>query len=387
MKDSAKRTILLSLLGSVSLLPLLVLPVMVGAFVDHLGLTESGAGWLASAGFLGSATGAILFALRIHHLDLRKIALAGLSLMIICDLASVGAVALPGGLLIGLRYVSGFGSAAVYAAVMTTYARRREPDRAYGLFMAMQFVFSAVGLYALPWLMPAVGIAGLFMIFVLLELAALMTLGQLPYRHERLGRVSGAPLEWNVLLTRTAIACLLGIGLFESYNMAQFTYVERMGQSMGFDADQIGMMLGVSTLLGIPGGFGVTLLGARFGHFKPILFAILAQVFAFCLLLFGTSQGSYFLALCLMGGAWGFTLPYFQAIEADIDRGGTVVVAGSFATGLAGFVGPAVAATLIRPGDYSVMLMTCIAVCLVVILLARYVTARVTPIGQQNACG
>ena len=59
-----------------------------------------------------------------------------------------------------------------------------------------------------------------------------------------------------------------------------------------------------------------------------------------------------------------------------------MVVAGSFATGLAGFVGPAIAASLVEPGDYSDMLMSCIAVGLVVILLARYVTSRVKPIGR-----
>ncbi len=382
MKDSLRRTVLLALLGSISLMTLLVLPVMVGAYVDHLGLSESEAGWLAAAGFLGTATGAILFALRIHHLDLHKIALMGLSLMIVCDAASIGAVGLPIALLTALRIAAGFGSAAVYAAVMTTYARRQEPDRAYGLFMAMQFVFSALGLFVLPWVVPDIGVTGLFAIFMVLDLAALMLVGQLPYRHERLGQVGGTRLEWNVLLTRASVACLLGIGLFESYNMAQFTYVERMGQSMGLDADQIGMTLGISTLMGIPGGFGVTLLGVRFGHFKPILIAVLAQVIAFCLLLYGSTLGSYFLAMCLLGMAWGFTLPYFQAIEADIDRGGTVVVAGSFATGLAGFAGPAVAASLVKPGDYSVMLMSCIVVGLVVILLARYVTSRVKPIGR-----
>ena len=79
--------------------------------------------------------------------------------------------------------------------------------------------------------------------------------------------------------------------------------------------------------------------------------------------------------------AWGFTLPYFQAIEADLDRGGTVVVAGGFATGFAGFIGPATAASLVRPGDYSTLLMSCFAVCFMVILLMRYVTARIKVTG------
>ncbi len=362
-------------------MPLLVLPVMVGSFVDNLGMTQSAAGWTASAGFLGGAAGAMLFALRIHHLDLRKIALAGLIVMTLSDAASMIAVSLPGWIFLVLRFSSGFGSAAVYAAVMTTYARRSEPDRAYGLFMAIQFSFSALGLFFLPSIMPELGITGLFAVFALLDLAALSVLSRLPYRHERLGRVPGAPMEWHVLMARTSVACLFGIGMFEAYNMAQFTYVERMGQSLGLDGGEIGLALGVSALLGIPGGFGVTWLGARFGHFKPIAVAIAAQAFALLLLLYGSGMPSYFIALCFLGFSWGFTLPYFQAIEADLDRGGTVVVAGGFATGFAGFIGPATAASLVRPGDYSTLLMSCVVVCFMVILVMRYVTARIKVTG------
>ena len=381
MKDSLLRTVLLALLGSVSLMPLLVLPVMVGGFVDYLGMTQSGAGWAASAGFLGSATGAILVALRIHHLDLRKIALAGLIVMIICDTASMIAASLPGWLFLVLRFGTGVGSAAVFAAVMTTYARRCEPDRAYGLFMAMTFAFSALGLYTLPSIMPALGITGLFVVFTLLDLIALGLLPRLPYRHERLGRVPGAPMEWRVLTARTSVACLFGFGMFEAYNMANYTYVERIGRSIGLEGGEIGLALGVSTIFGIPGGFGVTWLGARFGHFKPIAVAISVQAFALLGLLYGTGMLSYFIALCLMGFAWGFSLPYFYAIEAEIDRGGTVVVAGGFATGFAGFIGPATAASLVSPGDYSTLILSCVTVCLAVILLMRYVTARVTLAG------
>ena len=163
---------------------------------------------------------------------------------------------------------------------------------------------SKLGLFFLPSIMPTLGITGLFAVFALLDLAALSVLSRLPYRHERLGRVPGAPMEWHVLMTRTSVACLFGIGMFEAYNMAQFTYVERMGQSLGLDGGEIGLALGVSTLLGIPGGFGVTWLGARFGHFKPIAAAIAAQAFALLLLLYGSGMPSYFIALCFLGFAW-----------------------------------------------------------------------------------
>ena len=72
------QTIRASILGSVALLPLLVLPTMVGALVDHAGFTEAEAGWVASVGFAGSALGAIIAGLRIRHFDPRLLAVIGL---------------------------------------------------------------------------------------------------------------------------------------------------------------------------------------------------------------------------------------------------------------------------------------------------------------------
>ncbi|MGI9205282.1 MAG: hypothetical protein ACR2Q3_14800, partial [Woeseiaceae bacterium] len=58
MTSEGLRTIRLSALGSIAILPILILPTMVGALIEYSGFTESEAGWLATAGFVGSALGA-----------------------------------------------------------------------------------------------------------------------------------------------------------------------------------------------------------------------------------------------------------------------------------------------------------------------------------------
>ena len=52
------------------------------------------------------------------------------------------------------------------------------------------------------------------------------------------------------------------------------------------------------------------------------------------------------------------------------------MVAGGFATGAAGFAGPAIAALLVRPADYSLLLNTICAGLLIVIVLTWWVTRR-----------
>jgi MFS family permease len=375
-KDNLRRTVLLSFLGSISLMPLLVLPVMVGSFVDYLALSDSEAGYVASAGFLGGATAAIVISLRIHHMDLRRMAYAGLGLMVVADGGSIAAAQMPFWLFVILRFLSGIGGAAAYASVMGSFAGWRQPDRAYGLFMAIQFAFSAVGLYGLPWILPQTGVAGILVLFTVLDVLALFLVTHLPTVAERSGKGIKATVEWRVIFAATSILCLIAIGTFEAANMASFTYADRIGVSFGLEGEEIGLVLGVATMLGIPAGFGVYFVGSRFGRFKPIMVAILVQVGALILLLSGGGQSSYVLAMCLLAPCWGFALPYFQAIEARIDPGGSVVVAGGFATSFGGFVGPAVAASLVSAGNYESLIITAGVSLFVVIALMRVVTFR-----------
>ena len=118
----------------------------------------------------------------------------------------------------------------------------------------------------------------------------------------------------------------------------------------------LGMVLGVASLVGIPGALAVTWLGDRYGYFLPIAGAATAQLAVMLWLLRAEGFTAYFVIACVYSIGWAFVLPYFQALCARIDPRGSVVVAGGFATGAAGFFGPAGAALLVRPGDYGLMI-------------------------------
>ena len=50
----------LSCLGTIALMPLLILPAMIGVLVDEAGMAESFAGWSASSGAAGPGLAALL---------------------------------------------------------------------------------------------------------------------------------------------------------------------------------------------------------------------------------------------------------------------------------------------------------------------------------------
>ena len=77
-----------SVIGVISLMPLLVLPAMIGTLADESTLGETLAGWSASLNFFGGAVAALLMALRMHRLDLRRVAVLAFAAAALGDLTS-----------------------------------------------------------------------------------------------------------------------------------------------------------------------------------------------------------------------------------------------------------------------------------------------------------
>jgi predicted MFS family arabinose efflux permease len=368
-----RQTTLLATLGSVTVMPLLILPVMIGALIDGTAMSESEAGWAAAVGAAGAAVASIAVSLRVHHLSLRHLAAFSLVLMALADASSALAVTLPTELFMIVRFLAGLGGGAAYAAVMANFARWDEPDRAYGVFMMMQFALSALGLYGLPLLLPSIGVSGLYLLFAGVGLAALTLVFELPTRGAPDEPAAIKEIEWRIIMSRSALLVLAAIGLYEAANTSHFAYAERFGLWFAMTPTQIGAVLGIATVVGIPGAFAVVWLGDRFGHLLPITIAIAAQVLALLLLLGPKSLGTYTLSMCVLSITWAFAMPYFQAIEAQIDPAGSVVAAGGFFTSTGGALGPAMAAAVLGEGQYQNIVFSAIAVyalCLVLITAA-----------------
>jgi hypothetical protein len=274
-------------------------------------------------------------------------------------------------LFLGARFFTAIGGGMTYAAVISTFAADREPDRGYGVFMVLQFTLSGAGLYLLPRWAPLLGIEGIFAAIALLNIISL-PLTVLLVRSETAQSAATAPkLERDILLSGTALCAALGIGLFEAANMAQFTYADRLGTAYGLAPDQIGTALGVASLAGIPGAAAVVWVGERFGRFPPVAAACGLELAALFLLMHGSDYLTYFACMCVMGAGWAFGLPYIQSVEAGIDPRGSVVVLGGFFTALGDALGPGAAAMLVRPGQYNGILIASMCTLVAVIMLLR----------------
>jgi MFS family permease len=170
-----------SLIGTISLMPLLVLPAMIGTLVDETALTEAQAGWSASLNFFGGAAAALFMALRMHRLDLRRVAILAFAVAALGDLASafLGNNAT---LFLPVRLFAGIGAGAAYTAAVAAFARLPDVDRGYGLFVTLQFIVSGLGLYILPVYSETLGVEGMFLSIAALDVAGLALTRFLPGR-------------------------------------------------------------------------------------------------------------------------------------------------------------------------------------------------------------
>ncbi|MBW2494266.1 MAG: YbfB/YjiJ family MFS transporter, partial [Deltaproteobacteria bacterium] len=100
------RFFVCAVIGTVSFLPLLVLPAMVNVLVDEAGLSESLAGWAASVNFFGVAVVALAMAFQMHRVDLRRTAIVVLSIALSADLASAYFAA-PTAAFLSIRLIAG----------------------------------------------------------------------------------------------------------------------------------------------------------------------------------------------------------------------------------------------------------------------------------------
>lgn len=363
-----KQFIAFSIIGTVTLMPLLVLPAMIGVLVDNAGMSEQWAGWSASANFLASAIVGLLIAVRVHRLNLRRLSTWGLTFAIFADLAS-GLSAGSTTIFFAARIVAGVMLGATYVATVTSFARCDGFERGFGIFVTLQFIVSGLGLFVVPVYADQLGAMGLFGGFAILDLLALCFARLLPDQKAEDTGHSEPRTELSILLGLTAIMAILGFAAFEAANNAQFTYIERFGVFLGVSDQHIGVSLLIASLVGIPGAFSIVIIGQRFGTLGPLVFGIGIAMAGLATLLFANSYVAYFIGSCCMGFSWAFCLPFVQSFLATIDRKGSAIAAGTSVSTLGSAIGPGLAALVVTDSAYGNVFMLSIGLFVLTSLL------------------
>lgn len=350
----------LALLGCTSIIPILIGPIIIGVLVDFGGFTNRDAGLTAGYGAIGSVVVALVCALNMHRLPLRKLALAGVCLAAAAHLGTAFLYQHHGFFYL-CRTAGSIGDGAVYASVMSAFARQTRSERCYGMFMMLQFGLAAGGLWGLPTLLPEMTVTAMYLGFFALNLASFALLHFLPADAAEAAGVSIRGKEWRLVLAIPALGGLAALFFFEGSNVGTDAYMERIAVFAGYSDAQIGQVLGIASLLGVPAAFAILFVSSRFGHSLPVFVGIAIGAASLTGLMRADSYVMFFIWTCVHSASWAFTTPYIQSILADMDPGGAVVTAGGIASGAGAGAGPTAMAMLVSADNYSGVLSVGIA--------------------------
>ncbi len=349
-----------------------LIPLLVGAMVSDRGFTDQQAGLVASADLAGYAIMTFITAVFLIERSWKSLALAGVSVMFVANLAST--VVEAAGAFAFVRFLSGVGAGMLAAVATVALGRTEKPDRSYGLLFAACLLFGTAGLWGLPLMLEHTGLNGAYVfIAVLAIITGLVSRGIVQSAAVVPTDAAGSAGKGSYL---AAALILVAIALFWAHQNALYAYMERIGSAAGLSAQFIGFTLGLANLTGFVGATLVAWLGTRFGRLWPLLILTTVQVVCVWLLAGKVNSTIYLLAIGVISLSWNIVNPIQIGILAGVDQRGRLLALSSTVIGVGLALGPALGAAALHGADYSTVLRLVAGLALASTVLALPVVRR-----------
>lgn len=360
-----------ALLFSIGPAAIMLMPMIVGVYVEELGFNNRQAGLLASVEASGMALASLLGLSWVGRINWRVVTLCALGCCVMANLAAMGVSEfMP---MVFCRAIASLSSGTAFAVSVASLGEQDHTERAYGYGLAVQ-TFLLIIIMALSARVIAVsGIDGLFGMLALLALLVALPVAWLPAHSNKAGQPDASAQRVNARIPLMILIALLATVLHFAGTVGFWTYLERIGDSAGHPTATIGSALAWALAAGMAGALLAAWVGERWGFNWPFIFSTLLLIAALCLSVGEISVAMLALTAIVFDCMWVYANAYQAALVARLDTRGRYVVLVPAAQGAGAMLGPALAALLIKGDDYmKVNLMSgiCFILSLVLFLLA-----------------
>lgn len=334
---------------------MLLMPGLLGAFVDQLGLTETQAGYVCAMNLFGMMLGALLSVVLVQKINVRTGLVWSACFMLVTEITSSF---LPDYMpLMTIRFFNGISIGIVAGMAGPGIANVKKPDQAIAVASMLQYLMAAVGLTVLPYIFASTGMAGAYYLLAGFAVTLLLSIKLFPVP----AVASGQPQTNKTgssqsLLKKHIIIALVSLLIFYISNSSLWAYLDRIGVNAGIPVETVGFYLSVSMLSAMVTGILAAVFGTRFGRVLPLSLGYLGMIAGSYLLIGKFDAISFLVAVCLFNGAWILVLAYFVGYLAGLDSSGRLVALSNFAIAAGLAVGPGLGATLIGQGTYNTLL-------------------------------
>ena len=344
--DHASTILAIAILAAVTPAPAVLGPLLVGVYVTDLGFTPQQGGYLIAAELIGAALSTLSTLFLIGRVSWHKLLYSCILIIIAGYLISFMLTSLE--MLIPVRFISGLALGTIMTLTIVVSGMMKDQERAFGFWSLGQIIFAVAGFALLPNILPDIGVKGFF-----LMMAAFMTFLLFPVRfmpakgrEEHHKGLSSIPIKSKKL----APVGLFALLLFYTAIGGVWAYVERIANQAGFQADTIGYILSLSSILGVAGAGAATWISKKFGRMLPAIIGYLMIGLSMFLLFGLESVIFYVIASFAFKFAWWFTSPYLLANMTNLDPSGRIAILVNFVVACGMGLGPAIAATVL---DYT----------------------------------
>ena len=323
-----------------------LIPLLVGAGSDNLGLTQKQAGFLATADLAGIAVAAVICTVWIRKWSWRPLAVGGITIIVLSNLVNIWVESYA--LLCLLRFITEIGQGIIFSLAMVSIGDTAKPDRYFSFGIGLT-VFISIGFFLLlPGLIQLYGLPVIFITHALVALAILPIVSWLPARALPLPQVAESAHVSVIPLFIVMVAFMF----FMAAEGGLWAYMERIGNSADFTPEFVGQALAVTQVASVIGALLASALSTRLGRILPIAAGNVLFIIAMFMLL-GEGAATYVVAVCLTQFCYIFVAPYLLLICVELDPTGRLYVL-SIAFKLGGMsLGPSIVAQFLTPGSYS----------------------------------
>ena len=323
-------------LGSAGVMTFLAMPVIAVALINVLGASERDVGLFSTIQLITLSCGCLLSTF-LPRGQFRRFGLAALAVMIVCDLLCLTQ---PGWTtFLVLRGIGGAAGGVAVSQATAAMARTRNPERSFGLFLALQTVLSIVCVYTMPPIIAAFGFAAAYGVLLAFNIIAIALVA--------IGLRAGTATEEHSAMPGNDAAgwlrsggVLLSILCFFTGVGALWTFLAILGQGIGLDSSQVALVLSISKLVAFAASFLPGLVGSRFGRMAPIIMSAAILVTAVQVYAVATGITLFVIATALFSFGWYMIYPFQLGALGQVDRDGRPMLAAAALTGAGLGLGP-----------------------------------------------
>jgi DHA1 family inner membrane transport protein len=311
-----------------------ILPVLVGVWQKQAGLQVDQAGFVAATELFAQVAGTGMFLWASPRWTLRIIAVVGLCVMVVGNIAT--AVSVDFASLMMARAIGGAGGGVIRALCMMSLAKALSPGRAFAVYAGAQVGLAAMTTAFIPHFIETQGVRAPFLVLTLASALGFALCPLLP-------RYS--PLPPSAMRQRgaasypmAAILAIVALFVFFAGQGALWTYLAPIGAYRSIPAAGVTQALTLLNFAGLAGALGVGAMAHRVNPRIALLTLLATEILSIVGLFNVHSSAGFIASAGVFYFSWCASFPFQFTVISLSDSSGraSAVVPAADGLGLAG---------------------------------------------------